>query len=30
LGLFKFPAFALHHFLFCNATKIAWWINKFR
>jgi len=30
LGLFKFPAFALHHLLFCDATKIAWWINKFR
>jgi hypothetical protein len=20
----------LHHLLFCDATKIAWWINKFR
>src|SRR6516162_5726751 len=23
-GLFEFPAIALHHFLFCVATKIAW------
>jgi len=28
LGLFAFPAFALHHFSFCDATKIAWWINR--
>ncbi len=27
-GLFEFPAFALHHFLFCVATKIAWPLNR--
>jgi hypothetical protein len=28
LGLFEFPAFALHHFLFCVATKITQPLNR--
>jgi hypothetical protein len=27
-GLFEFPAIALHHFLFCVATKIAWSLQQ--
>ena len=27
-GLFEFPAFALHHLLFCVATKITWSLNR--
>src|SRR6516162_4719640 len=29
-GLFEFPAFALHHFLFCDATKITLPVNRIR